>query len=468
MLVNITDLTIEELHQQIKSKQLSPVELTQALLQQIKNTDSRLNAFITVYEEEALAAAKVAESEIVAGNIKSKFHGIPIALKDNIFHQNHLTTMGSEIHRNFIPTYNATVVDKLVNAGAILLGKLNLHEYALSITSSSIHFGPVKNPWNLDKIPGGSSGGSAAAIAVGSTPVSVGTDTAGSIRIPAAACGIVGLKPTRGLVSAYGVYPLSWTQDHVGPMAKNVKDTAALLEIIAGHDEKDAVSIDAETTDYTSHLDGDVSSLTIGVEEDYFFKDIDSPIEKATRNVIQSLVEKGAKVKEVKIPALKDMDWAGFTFSVSEASVVHYDSIIERPEDIGEDIRGFLQMGASPASELYANALKVREQLIKEFTEVFNEVDVIISPTLPVFPNNIGEVQTLLNGEKVDLLPNFIRLTGPANITGLPALSVPSGVHEGLPMGIQIIGNALDEKTVLNVGYAIEQLNLMEGRKPKI
>src|SRR5690554_3048334 len=194
MLVNITDLTIEELHQQIKTKQLSPVELTQALLQQIKNTDSKLNAFITVYEDEALEAAKVAESEIAAGNIKSKFHGIPIALKDNIFHQNHLTTMGSEIHRNFIPTYNATVVDKLVNAGAILLGKLNMHEYALSITSSSIHFGPVKNPWKLDKIPGGSSGGSAAAIAVGSTPVSVGSDTAGSIRIPAAACGIVGLK----------------------------------------------------------------------------------------------------------------------------------------------------------------------------------------------------------------------------------------------------------------------------------
>ncbi len=467
-MVNITDLSIEELHQQIITKQLSPVELTKSLLQKIKSTDSQLNAYISVYEEEALEAAKVAESEIEAGTIKSKFHGIPIALKDNIFHENHLTTMASEIHKNFVPSYSATVVEKLVEAGAILLGKLNMHEYALSITGSSLHFGPVKNPWNLEKISGGSSSGSAVAIAVGSTPVSVGTDTAGSIRIPAAACGITGLKPTRGLVSAYGVYPLSWTQDHVGPMAKTVKDTAALLEIIAGHDENDPVSVEAQTTDYTSQINGDVSELTIGVEEDYFFKDIDSPIEKATRDVIQALKEKGATVKEVKIPALKDMDWAGFTFSVSEASVVHYDTIIERPEDIGEDIRGFLLMGASPASEVYKNAQKVREQLIKEFTSAFDEVDVIISPTLPVFPNNIGEVQAMLNGEKVDLLPNFIRLTGPANITGLPALSVPSGVHEGLPMGVQIIGDALDEQTVLNAGYAIEQLGLMDGQKPQI
>lgn len=464
----LTDLAVEQLADLIKSGTLSPVELTEAALKRIEETDESLNAYITIYKEEALKEARQAESDIKNGRYKGMYHGIPMALKDNIFFKNKLTTMASEIHKDFVPGYDAAVVEKLREAGVIFLGKLNLHEYALSITSSSPHFGPVHNPWNLDKIPGGSSGGSAAALAAGSSFASVGTDTAGSIRIPSAACGTVGLKPTRGLVSAYGVYPLSWTQDHVGPMTKTVRDAAGLLEILAGYDERDPVSVNRADETYLDKITGSVKGLTIGVEENYFFKDIDAPIEKAVRGVIAALVKAGAKTKEIKIEALKDMDWAGFTFSVSEASAVHYDAVLERPEDFGEDIRSFLQMGAFPSTQAYAAAVEARQRIIAGFQKAFEEVDVLITPTVPVFPNNIGEVKADLNGEKVDLLPHFIRLTGPANITGLPALSVPCGLFNGLPAGVQIIGSNFAESTVLNTGYAIEQLNLMEGRHPDI
>lgn len=374
--------------------------------------------------------------------------------------------MASKIHKDFVSKYDATVVAKLRDAGAIFTGKLNMHEYALSITSNNPHYGPVRNPWDLTKIPGGSSGGSAAAVAIGSSIASIGTDTAGSIRIPAAACGIVGLKPTRGLVSTHGVYPLSWTQDHVGPMTKTVKDAAGLLEIISGHDEKDPASVDRQAGNYLDQITGDVKDLVIGINEDYFFNHIDANIEKAVRKSIQTLVDRGAKVETVKIPALKDAEWAGFTFSVSEGSAIHMNSVLSRAEDFGEDIRGFLLSGQFPSSTQYAQALKVREALIQDFKEAFKKVDVLISPTLPVMPNNIGDELVDLNGEEVALLPNFIRLTGPANITGLPTLSVPCGFNGQLPIGLQIIGPAFSEGLVLNTGYAIEQMNPLQGRRP--
>lgn len=463
MTVALTDLTLEELHAKLIAKEIVPSDIVEALFEKIEATDDIINAYISTYKEEALSQAEIAEKEIAEGRVKGPLHGIPLAVKDNIFYKNHVTTMASKIHEFFIPDHNATVMTKLKDAGAIIIGKLNMHEYALSITNDNPHFGPVRNPWNKEKISGGSSGGSAASVAVGSTPVSIGTDTAGSIRIPAAACGVVGLKPTRGVVSAHGVYPLSWTQDHVGPMAKTVKDTAILLESIADFDENDPVSVESNLSGLSKNLTGNISGLTIGIDEAYFFNNIDAPIEKAVRVAVDELKSKGAIIKKVTIPALKDMDWAGFTLTVSEGSAIHKRSILERPEDFGEDIRPFLQMGAFPSSKDYANAQKAREQIIHDFEEVFQQVDVLISPTIPVFPNNIGESEALLNGEKVELLPHFIRLTGPANIAGLPALSVPCGVHEGLPIGLQIIGKAFADETVLQTGLAVEKLKRMEG-----
>lgn len=458
--------SVEELAPLLKNKKISPVELTKEVLDHAEKTQDKTNTYLAFYREEAEATAKKAEVEMGNGNYLGVYHGIPMGIKDNIFLKNKITTMASKIHKDFVSSYDATVVAKLREAGVIFTGKLNMHEYALSITNNNPHYGPVRNPWDLTKIPGGSSGGSSASIAVGSSVASIGTDTAGSIRIPASACGIVGLKPTRGLVSSHGIYPLSWTQDHVGPMSKTVKDAASLLEVIAGYDENDPASVDRTKTSYSNQITGDVKDLVIGINEDYFFNNIDSPIEKSIRASIQILVDQGAKVKEVSIPALKDAEWAGFTFSVSEGSAIHMNSVLNRSEDYGEDIRGFLLSGAFPSSKQYADALKVREQLIHEFNEVFKEVDVLISPTLPVMPNHIGDELVDLNGEDVDLLSNFIRLTGPSNMTGLPALSVPSGFNGNLPIGLQIIGPAFSEGTVLNTGYAIEQTNPLEGRIP--
>lgn len=457
--------SVEELAPLIKDGSISPVELTKAVLDHAEESQDKLNAYISFYRDEALESAKKAEAEIANGNYRGMYHGIPMALKDNIFMKDHVTTMASKIHKDFVSKYDATVIEKLRNAGVIFIGKLNMHEYAMSITNNSPHFGPVRNPWDLNKTPGGSSGGSGAAIAADATMASIGTDTAGSIRIPAAACGIVGLKPTYGRVSSHGVYPLSWTQDHVGPMTKTVKDAAGLLDIIAGHDEQDPSSADQPVENYLEQITGDVKDLVIGINEDYFFNDIDANIEKSVRDTIQALVDQGAKVEEVSIPAMKDAQEANFTFSVSEASAIHMNSILNNPNDFGEDIRGFLVAGAFPSSTQYAKAHEVREQLIKDFNEIFKKVDVLIAPTLPVMPNNIGEDTVDLNGQEVDLLSNFIRLTGPTNITGLPTLSVPCGFNGNLPVGLQIIGPAFKEGLVLNTGYAIEKMNPLNGKK---
>jgi len=460
--------SVEQLAPLIENKTISPVELTEAVLARAEASQDQINAYLDFYHDDAMSAAKKAETDIMNGDYRGMYHGIPMGIKDNVYFENKRTTMASKIHQHFRPTYDATVVAKLREAGVIFTGKLHMHEYALSITNNNPHFGPVRNPWDLNKIPGGSSGGSAAAIAVGSSVASIGTDTAGSIRIPASACGIVGLKPTRGRVSTRGVYPLSWTQDHVGPMAKTVKDTAGLLNIIAGYDAQDPASVEQSTDDYVASLTGDVTDLIIGIEEDYFFNQIDAEVEKSVRAQIQDLVDQGATVKPVKIPALKDAEWAGFCFSVSEASMVHHDSILERPEDFGEDIRGFLLSGASPASDGYAQALKVREQLIADFNAAFKQVDVLIAPTLPIMPNDIGDDRVDLNGEKVDLLSNIIRLTGPGNLTGLPALSVPCGMNGQLPVGLQIIGPAFSESRLLNAGFAIEQMSPLKGKTPNL
>ncbi|GAB3790761.1 amidase [Virgibacillus kimchii] len=468
MTKDLINKSVEELAPLIKNKSVSPVELTKAVLDRAEECQEKTNAYINFYREEAIEAAKKAETEIAEGNYRGMYHGIPMGLKDNIFFKDKVTTMASKIHQNFVPSYDATVVSKLREAGAIFTGKLNMHEYALSITSNNPYYGPVRNPWDLEKTPGGSSGGSGASIAVDASMTSIGTDSAGSVRIPAAACGIVGLKPTRGRVSARGVYPLSWTQDHVGPMAKTVKDAAGLLEIIAGHDEKDPASVDHPAENYLEQITGDVKDLVIGLDEDYFFHNIDANIEKTVRTAIQKLVDQGAKVEEVKIPSLKEAEMAGMMFNVSEASAIHMNSVLNNPEDFGEDIRDFLVAGAFPSSAGYAQAVKVREQLIENFKEVFTKVDVLISPTLPVMPNKIGDPSADLNGEKVDLVPNFIRLTGPANLSGIPALSVPCGFNGQLPVGLQIMGPNFSEGKILNTGYAVEQMNLMEGKRAEL
>lgn len=459
---------VEELADLIKSKSLSPVELTEAILDHTEATEGRINAYMEVYKDDALAEAKKAEEEINNGNYKGMYHGIPMAIKDNVYFKDKVTTMSSKIHKDFVSDYDATVVSKLREAGVIFTGKLSMHEYAWGITNNNPHYGAVKNPWNFEKIPGGSSGGSGAAVATGSSVATLGTDTAGSIRIPSSANGIVGLKQTFGRVSKYGVYPLGFTLDHVGPMTRTVKDAAGLLEVIAGFDANDPTSINTPVDQYLAKTTGDVKNLVIGVEEDYFFNRVDTEIEKLVRDGIKKLEEQGAKIKEVKIPTLKYAEWAELITSLSEASTIHHSDMLVRPEDFGHDIRMLFELGELPSAVDYLQAQQVRRQLKQEFNQVFKEVDILAMPTLPILPNNVGDDWADLNGEKVDLIDNIIRFMGPGNLTGLPALSVPCGFSQGLPVGMQFMGPAFGEAAILNAGYALEQTNPMNNKKPEI
>lgn len=459
---------VEELAPLIEDKSLSPVELTEAILDHADATQGEINAYMEIYREEALADAKKAEADIAGGNYKGMYHGIPMGIKDNVYFKDKVSTMSSKIHKDFISDHDATVIAKLREAGVVFTGKVSMHEYAWGITNNNPHYGAVKNPWNLEKIPGGSSGGSGAAVAVGSSVASLGTDTAGSIRIPSSACGIVGLKQTHGRVSKYGVYPLAWSLDHVGPMTKTVKDAAGLLQIISGYDKNDPTSVDVPVDDYVGKITGDVKDLVIGVNEEYFFNEVDSGVEKLVRAGIEALVAQGAKVKDVKIPTLKYAEWAELVTSLSEASAIHHSDLKTRPDDFGNDIRMLFELGELPSAVDYLQAQQVRRQLKQDFQQAFTEVDILMMPTLPVLPNDIGDDWADLNGKKVDLIDNIIRFTGPGNLTGLPALSVPCGFSEGLPVGLQFMGPAFGEAAILNAGYAFEQTNPMGDKKPDL
>ncbi|AXH98331.1 Asp-tRNA(Asn)/Glu-tRNA(Gln) amidotransferase subunit GatA [Sporosarcina sp. PTS2304] len=460
--------SVEELAPLLKNGSLSPVELTKAVLDHAEETQETINAYMTFYREEAEQSALEAEKEIKDGNYRGMYHGIPMALKDNLYFKNKVTTMSSKIHKDFVPKDDATVVTKLRDAGVIFTGKLSMHEYAWGITNNNPHYGAVRNPWDTNRIPGGSSGGSGAAVAVGSSVASLGTDTAGSIRIPSSICGIVGLKPTHGRVSKYGCYPLAWSLDHIGPMTKTIKDAAGMMDIISGYDLKDPTSIDTPVDSHLQKIKGDVKDLVIGVNEEYFFKEVDNEVDQVVRGTIQALVDQGAKVEVVKIPSLKYAEWAELVTSLSEASTIHHEDMLKRPQDFGADIRMLFELGELPSAVDYLQAQQVRRQLKQEFQQAFQKVDVLLAPTLPVVASVIGEDTVDLNGKKVDLIDNIIRFTGPSNLTGLPALSVPGGFKAGLPVGVQIIGPAFSEALLLDVGYAIEQTNPMKNKMPDL
>ena len=452
----------------IADKAISPVEVTQTLLDHAHALNDKVNAYVSFRDDKALAEAKQAEEEIQAGQARGPLHGVPMAIKDNLYVGGETTTMGSKIHKDFVPTEDASSVARMKDAGIVLTGKLNMHEYAWGIDNNNPHFGAAHNPWNLEKTPGGSSGGSGAAVAADMSFSTLGTDTAGSIRIPSSACGLVGLKPTHGRVAKDGCFPLAWTLDHIGPMSKTVEDAAALLQVIAGFSPKDPTAVNVPVGDYLSNLDRDPAELTIGVEEDYFFHAVDSDVERLVRAQIDALVEQGAKLKTVKIPSLAVSEWTELAISLSEASAIHHNDLVNRAEDFGADIRFLFELGELFSSVDYLQAQQARRQIKQEFADAFAEVDVMITPTLPVMPPKLGSATADLNGEQVDLIDNFIRYTGPSNLTGLPALSLPAGLKDGMPVGVQIIGRAFEEQTVLQVGRLIEKNDPMEGKRAPV
>jgi len=460
--------SIQELSPLLRDRQISPVELTNAVLTKAESNNEQVNAYIEIDREKAIQEAARAESEIMNGDYRGPLHGIPMALKDILYFKGERVTLGSKIHQDFVPDYDATVVSKLKQEGVVFTGKLNMHEYAWGATTTNPHFGACHNPWDLTKIPGGSSGGSGAAVAADMTIASLGTDTGGSIRIPASACGIIGLKPTHGRISKYGCFPLSWSLDHIGPMTKTVYDAALLLETLSGYDPQDPTSVNTPSKNFTSLLSENLNGTVIGINEEYFFKNVDKKVEDTVRGAIHVLERLGARIETVKLPALQFSEFAELVTITSEASAIHHDNLVKQPANFGDDVRFLLEFGELISSVDYLKAQQIRRQLDNDFAKAFEGIDVLITPTLPFLPNNIGESTVSINGKQLSFLDEVIRFTGPGNLTGLPALSIPCGIQDGLPVGLQIMGPAFKEESVLNVAYALEKTNPLKGRKPAL
>ena len=459
-------LSISQVSKLLKKKEVSPVELTKICLDRIEEFNPKLNAFIAVYADDAMKQAKKAEREIARNDYRGKLHGVPLAIKDNIYFEGRVTTMGSKIHKDFVSDFDATTVIKLRKSGAIFLGKTNMHEYALGATTDNPHYGTCRNPWHLGKIPGGSSGGSAAAVSAYLAYGALGTDTSGSIRVPAAACGLVGLKATYGRVSKYGCFPEAWSLDHIGPLTRTVEDAAIIFDAISGGDVNDPTCLDLKPTNLAKKIDGDVSKLTIGIEEDFFFHFTDEDVERQVRATISQLKKMGAKVKTVKIPSLKDAFWALTMIDTSETTAVHQPLMRDHATDYGADVRFLIECGYLPSAVDYLQALQLRRKIQQEVSAVFEEIDVLLAPTLPSKTPSVGELTSVINGKSVDTIETCMHNVGPGNLLGLPSISMPCGIIDGIPVGIEIIGGPLQELNVLNLAKGLESTNPLGGHVP--
>jgi aspartyl-tRNA(Asn)/glutamyl-tRNA(Gln) amidotransferase subunit A len=457
-------LTIREAGHLLQGGKLSPIELTRAYLNRIEQLDGVLHAYITVLSDRAMVEARTAEAEILRGNYKGPLHGIPIALKDLYDTQGIRTTASSRVMADRVPTRDATATARLASAGAILLGKLAMHEFALGGPDPTCGFPLARNPWNLDHIPGGSSSGSGAAVAAGLCMGSLGSCTGGSIRGPASYCSIVGLKPTYGRVSRYGVVPLSWTLDHCGPMTWTVEDTALMLQAIAGYDPKDPTSSHAPVPDYAASLREEIKGLTIGVPRHFFFAD-DPRINRETLAIVDAavkvLADLGARVEEITVPMLAYAGAAQPVIMLSEACAYHASNLRSKPEEFGDMVRARFRTGGLFSSADYVQAQRVRNVLKREFAQVLQRVDLIASPTM----SNPAPAFQGIDAMTTSRMPSF---TGPYNLTGMPAISVPCGfTAKGLPVGLQLAGKPFDEPTVLRAAYTYQQhARLCEKRPP--
>lgn len=449
--------TIAGLAERVRRREVTATRLTEAALDAVHTGNGDINAFISIYTDEALNDARAADRRIAAGDYRGPLDGIPVAVKDNLYMRGRKTTMGSKIHGDFVPDYTATAVERLAAAGAVIIGKTNMHEYALGATTDNPYFGTCRNPWDTDRIPGGSSGGSAAAVAAKMVSGTLGSDTSGSIRIPASMCGVVGLKPTYGRVSRYGCFPEAWTLDHVGPIATSVTDAAILLDAITGWDPKDPSTQQRPPTRTFNSLRTDLTGTVIGVEKDFYFADVDDDICSLVTNAIEQLRRLGAAIRPVTINGLQDCVYALTIIDTAETTTVHQRSLRERPGDYGPEVRFLLECGALPSAVDYLTAQQIRERIRDQFRAVFREVDVLVAPTIPLKVPKIGDQVATVNGAEVDIISNLIRLVGPANLVGLPSLSLPCGLAGEMPAGLQVIGKPLGEQDVLNVGLAFEQ-----------
>ncbi len=449
-------MTIREAAEGLRARRFSAVELANAAISRIDRHNPTLRAFITVTAEQALARARQADREFTIGEDRGPLHGIPIALKDLFATKGVRTTAGSKVYENFVPKIDSTVVDKLLTAGAVLLGKLNMHELAYGITSANPHFGAVRNPWNQQHSPGGSSGGSGVAVATQMVFMAMGSDTGGSIRIPASFCGTVGLKPTYGRVSRFGVLPLGFSLDHVGPLTRSVRDAALALNAIAGHDPRDPASSRRPVVDYVPDEDCSIRGVRIGFADSFFFERLDADVESAVRGAIARAESLGAAVKPVRLPDMTALNAVARIVLLSEASAVAEPFMQDRGQ-FGPDVLALLDQGRLVPATDYVNAQRLRRKMRGEFDRVWKEVDCLITPATPSPAPRIGDTTIRLGGRDEDVRLASTRLVRGVNALGFPALSLPCGLSaSGLPVGMQIIGPAFEEALLLRVGAALE------------
>ncbi len=445
-------MTILEMAVALRAKKVSSLELTNETLAKIARENPRLNAFITVVEDSARARASAMDAELSHGIDRGPMHGIPIAHKDLVYTKGVRTTGGSKIFKDFVPDHDAGIAISLDRAGTVMVGKTNLHEFAYGITSTNPHFGAVRNPWDTERIPGGSSGGSGAAIAAGILPMATGTDTGGSIRIPASFCGITGLKPTFGLISKRGVMPLGWTMDHMGPMTKTVRDCAVAFHAMGGPD----VALKSI----------DIRGLRIGLPANYYFDTLDLEVAESVRKAVQTAAALGARIVDIKVPNIDEINVVARVLLLAEATSVHQ-AHLDRRADIGADVITLLDQGRLIRGSDYVDAQRLRRIYCREFSKLWSEVDCIFTPTTPTPAPKIGQMTMKVGSVDEDVRLATTRLMRAINVLGIPALSIPCGfTKSGLPIGLQILGAPRAEEMILRVGAAIEDATAVIGRRP--
>lgn len=457
------ELSLHEAAEQIREKKLSPVELTESVLGRIKAVDERVGAFVTVMQDQAVRAARTAEKEIADGAYRGPLHGVCIAVKDLLDTAGVLTTSSSRTRADHVPDTDAAVVEHLEAAGAVIIGKTHTHEFAYGVITPT-----TRNPWNLDHIPGGSSGGSGAAVAARMCQGAIGSDTGGSVRIPSAVCGTVGLKPTYGRVSRRGTTSLSWSLDHLGPLTNSVHDAALMMDAIAGYDRADPATRDVPVPRHTEQLTAGVENLVFGVPRNYFFDQLDPEVESAVRAAIEQLAGLGAELREVEIPYPDLYMPAEFGILVPEASAYHQEALRKVGDLYEDDVRVLLEVGELMLATDYIKAQRMRTLIQQGWRDMFDGLDAVLAPTLPAVAARVGELAfTWPDGEEEPVINSYVRTSAPGNLTGLPALSVPCGFSAGgMPIGLQIIGRPFAEPTVLRVGAAYEAATDWSDRRP--
>ena len=449
-------MTILEAAAQLRAKATTSRQLTEACLTRIEALNPRLNAFLTITADHALTQADQADRELATGHSRGPLHGIPIALKDVFETKGIRTTVGSLLFQHHIPTADAAVTEKLAAAGAVLLGKTHMHELAYGVTSSNPHFGPVRNPWNTDCIPGGSSGGSGAAVAADMCFMAMGSDTGGSIRIPAAFCNTVGLKPTYGRVSRRGVLPLDFSLDHMGPLTRSVRDAALCLQALAGLDPFDDTSSPESVDDYLPPPAVSLADTRIGVPENYYFDQVDPAVQSSVRRMVQLAAGLGAKVEIIRVPDIAAMNTTARVILLSEASAT-MERFQHRRLEIGPDVRALLDQGRFLAATDYINAQRARRVFRDQFLELFRRVDVIFTPAAPTAAAPIGQTTVRINDHDEDVRLASTRFARAINLIGFPALSMPCGFDANrMPLGLQIIAAPFEERRLLAVAAALE------------